>query len=132
MWAVKMNMLAWVTYSWCWFPAKELLKASISLQPKGCMIGATNLPDPFVQPLCAACRMSGGDKVEALLTAAHDEVVVASVTDLGNGSYSAGFTVKRPGTWTLRPRVRVHLPSSVPLVAYLWQCLMLGWWGLCA
>ena len=45
--------------------------------------------------------------MEALLTAAHDEVVIASVHDLGSGAYSACFAVKRAGAWTLRPRVRL-------------------------
>ena len=43
--------------------------------------------------------------MEALVVAVHDEAVAASVVDLGNGCYSAHFTVKRAGAWTLRPRV---------------------------
>jgi hypothetical protein len=43
--------------------------------------------------------------VEACLYGPEEAVVPATVTDLLNGSYTLTFTVKRQGTWTLKPRV---------------------------
>ena len=62
------------------------------------------------------------------MVAAHDEAVAASVMDLGNGCYSAHFTVRRAGAWTLRPRVSFSQQSLGPLrCASCWIDCIRGW-----
>ncbi len=55
---------------------------------------------------CCNCRTSGGDKVEAFLSGPGDAVLPVAVKDLGNGCYLLSCTANRPGTWTIKARVR--------------------------
>ena len=52
------------------------------------------------------CRTSGGDKVEAFLCGPGDAVLPIAAKDLGNGCYVLSGTADKPGTWTIKPRVR--------------------------
>lgn len=79
------------------------------LWPKASKLGQSHCASSGRGPSninCCNCRTSGGDKVETFLSGPGDAVLPVAVKDLGNGCYLLSCTANRPGTWTIKARVR--------------------------